>query len=53
MKHTALPDFGCGEQYQADNQQHARSIVLDNQCASRHRRHTGNTHGTGNTQQAM
>ncbi len=24
----------------AVNQQHARSIVLDNQCATRHRRHT-------------
>ena len=24
----------------ADKQQHARSVVLDNQCATRHRRHT-------------
>jgi hypothetical protein len=40
-KHTALPHFGCGEQGAADNQQHARSIVLDNQCATRHRRYTG------------
>ena len=52
-KHTALPHFGCGKQRKADNQQHARSVVLDNQCATRHRRHTGNKHGTDNTQQAM
>ena len=39
-KHTALPHFVCGEQWAAGNQQHARSIVLDNQCATRHRRHT-------------
>jgi hypothetical protein len=39
-KHTALPHFGCGEQRAAEDQQHARSIVLDNQCATRHRRHT-------------
>ncbi len=40
MKHTASPHFVCGEQRAADKQQHARSIVLDNQCATRHRRHT-------------
>jgi hypothetical protein len=39
-KHTASPHFVCGEQQAADNQQHARSIVLANQCATRHRRHT-------------
>jgi hypothetical protein len=35
--------FSCAEgseQRVADNQQHARRIVLDNQCATRHRRHT-------------
>jgi hypothetical protein len=31
-KHTALPHFVRGEQRAAHNQQHARSIVLDNQC---------------------
>jgi hypothetical protein len=36
-KHTAPPYF---EQRAAEKQQHARSIVLDNQCATRHRRHT-------------
>jgi hypothetical protein len=30
-KHTALPHFVRGEQRAAHNQQHARSIVLDNQ----------------------
>ena len=40
-KHTAPPRIVCSEQRAADNQQHARSIVLDNQCATRHRRHTG------------
>jgi hypothetical protein len=39
-KHTALPHFVCGGQREAHKQQHARSIVLDNQCATRHRRHT-------------
>jgi hypothetical protein len=39
-KHTASPHFVRGEQRSADNPQHARSIVLDNQCATRHRRHT-------------
>jgi hypothetical protein len=39
-KHTALPHFVCGGQRAAQHQQHARSIVLDNQCATRHRRHT-------------
>jgi hypothetical protein len=39
-KHTALPRFVRGEQRAAHNQQHARSIVLDNQCATRHGRHT-------------
>ena len=39
-KHTALPHFVCGEQRAAENQQYARSIVLDNKCATRHRRHT-------------
>jgi hypothetical protein len=39
-KHTALPHFLCGEQGAADKQQHARSIVLANQCATRHRRQT-------------
>ena len=36
-KRTAPPHFVCGEQGAADKQQ---SIVLDNQCATRHRRHT-------------
>ena len=35
-----MSHFVCGEQRAAHNQQHARSIVLDNQCATRHRRHT-------------
>jgi hypothetical protein len=39
-KHTASPHSVCGEQRAAHKQQHARSIVLDNQCATRHRRHT-------------
>ena len=39
-RHTALPHFVCGGQRAAENQQHARSIVRDNQCATRHRRHT-------------
>jgi hypothetical protein len=39
-KHTALPHFVRGEQRAEHNQQHARSIVLDNQCATRHGRHT-------------
>jgi hypothetical protein len=39
-KHTAPPHFVRDEQRAADEQQHARSIVLDNQCAARHRRHT-------------
>jgi hypothetical protein len=39
-KHTAPPHIVCGEQRAAGNQQHARSIVLDDQCATRHRRHT-------------
>ncbi len=30
----------CGEQRAAGNQQYARRILLDNQCATRHRRHT-------------
>jgi hypothetical protein len=39
-KRTALPHFVRGEQRAAHNQQHAHSIVLDNQCATRHGRHT-------------
>jgi hypothetical protein len=39
-KHTALPHLVRGEQRAARKQQHARSIVLDNQCATRHGRHT-------------
>jgi hypothetical protein len=39
-KHTALPHFVRGEQREAHSQQHARSIVLDNQCVTRHGRHT-------------
>ena len=35
-KHTALPHVVCGGQRAADNQQHARSIVRGNQCATRH-----------------
>ncbi len=38
-KHTALPHFVCSEQREAD-QQHARSIVLDDKCEKWHRRHT-------------
>jgi hypothetical protein len=66
--HTALPHFVCDEQRAAHNLQHARSIALDNQCATRHRRaqtphtrfnirpmpqHATNTHGSDNTQQAI
>jgi hypothetical protein len=32
--------FRAREQRAADNQQYARSVLLDNQCATRHRRHT-------------
>jgi hypothetical protein len=39
-KHTAPPHIVCSEQRAADNWQHVRSIVLDNQCATRRRRHT-------------
>jgi hypothetical protein len=39
-RHRRISHFVCGEQRAAHNQQHARSIVLDNQRATRHRRHT-------------
>ena len=59
-KHAARPHFVCGEQGAADKQQFARSIVLDNQRATRHGtdnirpvpQHAANTRVTDTTQQA-
>ena len=39
-RHRRISHFVCGEQRAADNQQHGPSLVLDNQRATRHRRHT-------------
>jgi hypothetical protein len=39
-RHRRILHFVCGEQRAADNQHRVRRIVLDNQRATRHRRHT-------------